>query len=199
MDKRQEWEARRVLLGRVDGRVRPKPLIAPAPHRSEQQQQSFRTRQDYKSNQISIAVSWFDQNRINEMMSVHRNSMFIPIEYKRGSTPPGKWPKPPVQAVGKKPKWNAEGYYEGWNGGKISWDDRAHGSNADRGDGPQGGHWDDKKSGNRWDENGKLLPGSPDLRTQKFEVNRNDNQSYALSPLLMLMLPFPGSPLYGGL
>ena len=64
--------------------------------------------------------------------------------------------------VGKKPRWNSAGYWEGKGGRRITWDDRSHGAGIDRGDGPQGGHWDDETSGNRWDKDGKPLPGSPE-------------------------------------
>ena len=84
------------------------------------------------------------------------------LERKPGKTPPTRWPQLPDGII-KKPKWNPEGYWEGKGGkGKITWDDRSHGAGVDRGDGPQGGHWDDECSGNRWDEEGNLLPGSPD-------------------------------------
>ncbi|MFA7062031.1 MAG: RHS repeat-associated core domain-containing protein, partial [Pedobacter sp.] len=80
---------------------------------------------------------------------------------KPGQTPPKRWPKPPKSL---KPKWNKEGVYDCANGRRLSWDDRSHGAGVDRGDGPQGGHWDDENSDNRWDESGNLLPGSPDSR-----------------------------------
>ena len=82
------------------------------------------------------------------------------LERKRGKNPPKLWPTPPSNVVGKKPKWNPDGYYEGKKDRNITWDDRSHGSGIDRGDGPQGGHWDDENSNNRWDEDGNPLPGS---------------------------------------
>jgi RHS repeat-associated protein len=84
-----------------------------------------------------------------------------PFGYARkpGKTPNKRWPKPPSNACGKKPKWNPAGYWEG-NGRRLTWDDRSHGSGVDRGAGVQGGHWDDETSNNRWDQNGNLLPGS---------------------------------------
>ena len=81
---------------------------------------------------------------------------------KPGKTPPNKWPKAPENVCGKKPKWNPDGYYEGKNGGRISWDDRSHGAGVDRGEGAQDGHWDDENSDNRWDRNGNLLSESSD-------------------------------------
>ncbi len=85
---------------------------------------------------------------------------------KPGKSPPGKWPDegPPEEAVGKKPKWNPEGYWEGKGDRKVTWDDRSHGTGVDRGKGKQDGHWDDESSNNRWDRYGNLLPGSPDLK-----------------------------------
>jgi RHS repeat-associated protein len=79
---------------------------------------------------------------------------------KKGKTPPGSWPKLPKNIAGKNPKWNSKGYWEGANGGDYTWDDRSHGSKVNRGKGPQGGHWDDENSNNRWDPNGRLLPTS---------------------------------------
>ncbi len=91
------------------------------------------------------------------------------LERKPGKTPPTRWPAPPKEVVGKKPKWNPEGYWEG-KGKKATWDDQSHGAGVDRGDGPQGGHWDDECSDNRWDEDGNLLPGSPDLE-KEFSIS----------------------------
>jgi RHS repeat-associated protein len=71
---------------------------------------------------------------------------------KPGKTPNNRWPKPPSNACGNKPKWNPAGYWEG-NGRRLTWDDRSHGTGVDRGTGQQGGHWDDETSNNRWDEN----------------------------------------------
>ncbi|MGB8931333.1 MAG: RHS repeat-associated core domain-containing protein, partial [Anaeromyxobacteraceae bacterium] len=82
---------------------------------------------------------------------------------KPGKTPPKSWPALPEDAGGKKPTWNPGGFWDGKGGRKLTWDDRSHGAGEDRGNGPQGGHWDDEGSNNRWDENGRLLPGSPDL------------------------------------
>nr|WP_232362564.1 hypothetical protein [Desulfogranum mediterraneum] len=84
------------------------------------------------------------------------------LERKPGKTPPSKWPPPPPSVTGKKPRWNPNGYWEGKGGRKITWDDRSHGAGVDRGDGAQGGHWDDESSDNRWDEDGNPLPGSPE-------------------------------------
>ncbi|ATQ70979.1 hypothetical protein Ms3S1_p20850 (plasmid) [Methylosinus sp. 3S-1] len=116
------------------------------------------------------------------------------LERKPGKTPNGRWPTLPESVCGKKPKWNPDGYWEG-KGRRVSWDDRSHGTGADRGNGPQGGHWDDENSGNRWDEDGNLLPGSPDLQTRNFSPRPN------FAPLLplILLLPFPGNPIYGGI
>lgn len=83
---------------------------------------------------------------------------------KPGKTQPSKWPKLPKNIGGKKAKWNKGGYYDCPGGRRLTWDDRSHGAGVDRGNGPQGGHWDDETSDNRWDENGNLLPGSQDLR-----------------------------------
>jgi RHS repeat-associated protein len=88
---------------------------------------------------------------------------------KPGKTPPKltKWPALPGSVGGKDPKWNSEGYWEGKRGRKLHWDDRSHGAGANHGDGVQGGHWDDDSgSGNRWDQEGNLLPGSPDLKRE---------------------------------
>lgn len=74
---------------------------------------------------------------------------------KPGKTPPKSWPKPPENVVGKKPKWNPEGHWDGIRG-PATWDDRSHGSGQDRGQGAQGGHWD--AGGQRWGEDGTLLP-----------------------------------------
>jgi RHS repeat-associated protein len=84
-----------------------------------------------------------------------------PFGYARkpGKTAPSRWPALPPDVCGKKPKWNPEGYWEG-NGRRATWDDRSHGAGIDRGNGPQGGHWDDENSNNRWDQDGRLLPGS---------------------------------------
>lgn len=87
------------------------------------------------------------------------------LERKPGKTPPKSWPDPPQSATGKKPKWNSEGYWEGKGGRRITRDDRSHGAGVDRGEGEQGGHWDDETSGNRWDPDGNLLPGSPDAQS----------------------------------
>ena len=87
------------------------------------------------------------------------------LERKPGKTPPGRWPKPPEDVCGKKPKWNPDGYWDGKKGRRLTWDDRTHGTGQDRGDGPQGGHWDDETSDNRWDQNGRSLPGSPEAKS----------------------------------
>ena len=79
---------------------------------------------------------------------------------KPGKTPPSRWPDLPPNLGGKKPKWNPEGYWEGDWRGRYNWDDRSHGSGVDRGEGEQGGHWDDEVSGDRWDEEGNPLPGN---------------------------------------
>lgn len=99
-----------------------------------------------------------------------------PFGYARkpGKTPNKRWPKPPANVCGKKPKWNSEGYWEG-NGRRLTWDDRSHGAGVDRGEGAQGGHWDDENSDNRWDENGNLLPGSA-------SSNSNATNSYSPAP-----------------
>ncbi len=78
-----------------------------------------------------------------------------------GKTPPVKWPDPPPSAVGDKPRWNPNGYWEGPGGRKIVWDPSGHGSGT-RG---HGSHWDEDgvhgRNKIRWDENGKRLPYSP--------------------------------------
>jgi RHS repeat-associated protein len=92
---------------------------------------------------------------------------FVDVEgthAKPGKTPPGRWPRLPENLAGKKPKWNPEGYWKGKPqpcnpSGEYSWDDRAHGTGQDRGQGEQGGHWDGRDGG-RWNENGEPLPYS---------------------------------------
>jgi RHS repeat-associated protein len=79
---------------------------------------------------------------------------------KPGKTPPKLWPSLPTDLGGKKPRWNPEGYWEGKNHKRLTWDDRSHGSGIDRGKGKQGGHWDDEKTGEHWDEKGNPLPGN---------------------------------------
>jgi hypothetical protein len=116
---------------------------------------------------------------------------------KPGKTPPKSWPTPPPNACGDNPNWNPEGYWEG-KGRDITWDDRSHGAGVDRGQGPQGGHWDDENSGNRWDENGNLLPGSPDLKS-KFITPNTQVWTPPWWILVPLFVPFPGNPIYGGL
>ena len=76
-----------------------------------------------------------------------------------GKTPPKSWPPPPTNIVGRKPKWDPQGF---WKGRKcISWDSCGHGS-GHRG---QGGHWDeDGVSGpnkGRWTEDGTPITNSP--------------------------------------
>jgi len=93
---------------------------------------------------------------------------------KPGKTPPKSWPTPPEQSVGKKPKWNPKGYWEGKGGRKITWDDRSHGTGQDRGQGVQGGHWDDESSDNRWNPDGSLLPGSEDLKRSCTSSSSSD-------------------------
>ncbi len=88
-------------------------------------------------------INWIDPNGLENR--------------KPGKTPPSSWPTPHENVVGKKPKWNSDGYWEGKGGRQCTWDDRSHGAGVDRGKGPQGGHWDDENSDNRWDENGNLL------------------------------------------
>jgi RHS repeat-associated protein len=96
-------------------------------------------------------------------------------ERKPGKTPPkpltpqnpSGWPPLPENVI-KDPKWDSRGFWKNKNKRWCSWDSRSHGTGADRGNGPQGGHWDDEKSKNRWDIDGNLLPGSPDL---KYEDN----------------------------
>jgi RHS repeat-associated protein len=100
------------------------------------------------------------------------------LERKPGKTPPKLWPKPPSNVCGPKPRWNPDGYWEGKRGRRITWDDRSHGAGQDRGKGPQGGHWDDESSDNRWDQNGDLLPGSPDAKKQSFEYPGMEQSSY---------------------
>ena len=90
------------------------------------------------------------------------------LERKPGRTPPGAWPKLPNNISGKKPQWNSEGYWEGKKG-KFTWDDRSHGTGIDRGDGAQGGHWDDESSNNRYDPDGSPLPGSDDYKNSMCE------------------------------
>jgi hypothetical protein len=85
----------------------------------------------------------------------NQNNMFS--NNKPGKTPPKSWPVPPGEVVGKKPKWNPEGYWEGPKGRKVTWDDRSHGAGVDRGEGPQGGHWDNEGTDERWDEEGNSL------------------------------------------
>lgn len=87
------------------------------------------------------------------------------LERKPGKTPPKLWPAPPDDVCGKKPRWNPEGFWDGKKGRRLTWDDRSHGAGQDRGNGPQGGHWDDETSDNRWDSNGQPLPGSPEAKT----------------------------------
>lgn len=76
---------------------------------------------------------------------------------KKGKTPPSQWPKLPPNLGGKKQKWNSEGFWEGPNNRRYTWDNKAHGAGVNRGDGPQDGHWDDENSDNRWDRNGVPL------------------------------------------
>jgi RHS repeat-associated protein len=76
---------------------------------------------------------------------------------KPGKTPPTRWPGLPDNLAGKTPRWNPDGYWEGADKGRYTWDDRSHGAGVDRGEGPQGGHWDDERSGDRWDETGDPL------------------------------------------
>ena len=101
----------------------------------------------------SDPINWIDPDGLNNR--------------KPGRTSPSSWPSPPPSVVGKKPSWNSDGYWEGKGGRKCTWDSRSHGAGVDRGEGEQGGHWDDENSNNRWDQGGKLLPGSPDLQLAK--------------------------------
>ncbi len=101
-------------------------------------------------------VNWIDPDGLNSR--------------KPGKTPPRLWPPPPPSVVGKKPRWNPDGYWDGKDGRKCTWDDRSHGAGVDRGEGEQGGHWDDENSDNRWNEDGDLLPGSPDLQTSRRDL-----------------------------
>lgn len=98
------------------------------------------------------------------------------LERKPGKTPNRLWPNPPENVVGKKAKWSKEGYWKGKNGRRITWDDRSHGAGIDRGEGPQGGHWDDETSNNRWDRYGNPLPGSDEYDPQ------NNNQEFCPLP-----------------
>lgn len=85
------------------------------------------------------------------------NGKVITNNRKKGNTPNKKWPPLPPNLGGKNPKWNSNGYWDGANGGRYTWDNRSHRAGIDRGNGAQDGHWDDEKSGNRWDRNGALL------------------------------------------
>ena len=76
---------------------------------------------------------------------------------KPGKTPNSKWPNLPPNLKGKKGKWNSDGYWDGVNNGRYTWDNHSHGAGVERGSGPQDGHWDDENSDNRWDRNGSLL------------------------------------------
>jgi RHS repeat-associated protein len=110
---------------------------------------------------------WLGKDPIREAGGLNLYSAFggdpinesdrLGLAFKPGKTPPGKWPPPPPDVVGKNPKWNPKGFWEG-KGGDISWDDRSHGSGVDRGEGGQDGHWDDANSDKRWDRDGNLLP-----------------------------------------
>ena len=106
---------------------------------------------------------------------------------KPGKTPPGRWPQLPQKVCGKKPHWNSEGYWEG-KGRRVTWDDRSHGAGVDRGEGPQGGHWDDENSGNRWDENGDLLPGSEDYKPAPGDTG-GGNSEFHIAPPPKWVLP----------
>ncbi len=108
-------------------------------------------------------------------------------ERKPGKTPPKR--KPPVEAAGKKPKWNPLGYWEGKNGRKLTWDDRSHGTGNDWGNGPQGGHWDDETSGNRWGPDGTLLPGSPLLNS--YDAGLSCEECVLDRPYSMPSFPAP--------
>jgi RHS repeat-associated protein len=82
------------------------------------------------------------------------------LEWKGGRTPNKLWPPLPESLGGRNPTWNKDGYWEGKNGEGWHWDDRSHGSGADRGNGPQDGHWDNNGKGKakkRCDRNGNPL------------------------------------------
>jgi len=106
------------------------------------------------------------------------------LERKPGKTSPSRWPDLPPNLAGKKPKWNPNGYWECPGNRDLTWDDRSHGAGADRGKSPQGGHWDDENSGNRWDEDGNALPGSPDYQFADPSVPPGPTPWYAPPPWL---------------
>jgi RHS repeat-associated protein len=74
-----------------------------------------------------------------------------------GKTPPNSWPEPPPTVVGKKPKWDPDGFWgKGRGGNNLVWDPTGHGG---------GGHWDEDQlpgnkhgGGRRWDKDGNILP-----------------------------------------
>lgn len=125
---------------------------------------------------------------------------FSGLERKPGKTPPSRWPELPANLAGKNAKWNPEGYWECPGGRHITWEDRSHGAGIDRGKGPQGGHWDDENSDNRWDENGNPLPGSPDAKFEETPPTPGRTRTPSIPPWLWILpfIPFPGNPLYGG-
>ncbi|MCP4021329.1 MAG: RHS repeat-associated core domain-containing protein, partial [Desulfobacteraceae bacterium] len=111
------------------------------------------------------------------------------LERKPGKTPPTKaWPKPPRNVAGKKPKWSPEGYWKGKKGRRLTWDDRSHGAGVDRGQGEQGGHWDDETSDNRWDKDGNPLPGSSEYNDQQDSGTAQQIQQYTSDPAIQTML-----------
>jgi RHS repeat-associated protein len=107
---------------------------------------------------------------------------------KKGMTPPKKWPNPPKNIAGKKPKWNKAGYWEGKNGKRLTWDDRAHGAGVDRGQGPQDGHWDSETSDERWDREGNPLGEDKKMemvdRQRRYQRYLNAKKEYQTTEII---------------
>lgn len=112
------------------------------------------------------------------------------LERKPGKTPNSSWPDLPENLGGKKPRWNPDGYWEGKNGRRLTWDDRSHGAGVDRGDGPQEGHWDDETSDERWDANGNPLPCSSAEDTRTFPKKLSDARDN-LNDIMQRLFPDP--------
>lgn len=130
-------------------------------------------------NQKTTTYSYDDADRLTAVTDPANNTTYYAYDTEdnlSSNTTPTITPRtsPTTRAAGSR-------YWEG-NGRRITWDDRSHGAGVDRGQGAQGGHWDDENSDNRWDANGSPLPGSQNRQASSMESVPQPGQYLPAAP-----------------
>ena len=137
---------------------------------------------DLKGNVTTRGDNWYAYCDNNPLDGIDPDG----LARRKGSTEPKSWPTPPPNVVGKKPKWNKEGYWEGDN--NIVWDPTGHGG----GQGNQDGHWDEDTTqpgnkhggGKRWQRDGTPIPFNPPPPPQDDSIHDDGSLDFILLSIL---------------